>query len=175
MEALKRGPKYGEVCHTLGLAYGKLGQRENAANAFQDALRAEPDRVESYFALANSYSRLEKQGQAVQAAENGLRLKPDSAIGYLCLGCAIHLPGTYDQAVAAYKESLKLNPGQFEALANLGDGHFRLGRAEGALNVLIQAEAIKLNDSKLHDLLGEVYIQSGTPMMPRANTRYCSS
>jgi Flp pilus assembly protein TadD len=68
---------------------------------------------------------------------------------------------TYDQAVAAYKESLKLNPGQFEALANLGDARFRLGRAEDALNVLIQAEAIKSNDSKLHHLLGEVYIQLG--------------
>jgi Flp pilus assembly protein TadD len=47
------------------------------------------------------------------------------------------------------------------SIANLGDARFRLGRAEDALNVLIQAEAIKSNDSKLHHLLGEVYIQLG--------------
>jgi len=39
-ETGRQAGKYGEV---LGLPYSELGQHENAANAFQHALRAEPD------------------------------------------------------------------------------------------------------------------------------------
>jgi len=73
----------------------------------------------------------------------------------------LHRPGTFDKAAAAYENSIELNPSQFEALANLGDAYFRLGRAEDARKVLTQAELIKSDDSKLHCLLGEVYVCLG--------------
>lgn len=160
LRALRLGPEFADVYHTLGAVYSELEQHDNAASAFQNAVRLEPDNADNHCSLAIAYLKLNKPAEAMNSAKEALRLKPDSAEAYLHLGCALHCDSaTFAEAAAAYQKVLQLEPDQFIALGNLGDVNLHMGRLEEAQDALIRAGNINPNDSKLHALLGQVYLR----------------
>jgi Flp pilus assembly protein TadD len=160
LRALRIGPEFAEVYQRLATVYSELEQHDNAASAFQNAVRLEPDNADNHCSLATSYLKLNKPAEAMHSAKEALRLNPESAEAYLCLGCALHYDSeTFAEAAAAYQKALQLQPDQFIALGNLGDVNLQLGRLEEAQDALIRAGNINPNDSKLHALLGLVYLR----------------
>jgi tetratricopeptide (TPR) repeat protein len=160
LRALRLGTEFAEVYHTLGTVYSELEQHDNAANAFQNAVRLEPDNADNHCSLATSYLMLNKPTEAMHSAKEALRLNPNSADAYLHLGCALHYDsGTFAEAAAAYQKALQLQADQFIALGNLGAVSLQMGRLEEAQDALIRAVNINPNDSKLHALLGQVYLR----------------
>jgi protein O-GlcNAc transferase len=160
LRALRLGPEFAEVYHTLGTVYSELEQHDNAASAFQNAIRLEPDNPANHYSLAASFLTQNKPADAIRSAREALKLNPDSADAYLLLGCALHYDSaTLSEAAAAYEKSLQLHPDQFIALGNLGDVNLQMGKLEEAEDAFIKAGNIDPDDSKLHALLGQVYVR----------------
>ena len=160
LRALRLGPEFPDVYHTLGTVYSELEQHDHAASAFQNAVRLEPGNAVNHCSLAASFLTLNKPADAMRSAREALRLNPDSPGAYLLLGCALHCDSaTFAEAAAAYQKSLQLQPGQFIALGNLGDVNLQMGRLGEAEDALVRAGNINPNDSKLHVLLGPVYLK----------------
>src|ERR1700689_2177322 len=68
LRAVRLGGENIEVYHRLGFVYGELERHEDAARAFQNAIRLDPGSADSYCGLALSFMRLEKRVESMQAA-----------------------------------------------------------------------------------------------------------
>jgi tetratricopeptide (TPR) repeat protein len=79
--------------YNLGIDYGNLDRHQDAAAAYEDAIRLNPNHAEAHYNLGITYSKLGQYPQAVQAFNQAVILKPDFAqahfnlgIGYLAQG-----------------------------------------------------------------------------------------
>jgi Flp pilus assembly protein TadD len=53
----------------LGVAHGRLGQRDQEANAEQEAIRLNPDDTRAWFDLGIAYSALGQQSEVITVYE----------------------------------------------------------------------------------------------------------
>jgi len=62
--------------YKLGVKYGNAHLFKQAANAFEEAVKLNPDYAEAYLSLGHAYYDLEQWPQAIDSLERGLALKP---------------------------------------------------------------------------------------------------
>jgi len=106
--------------YNLGTLYMKAGRSSQAALAFEQALKLQPDNFES----ANSLGALLAQSGDVPGAiarfRAALQIKPDFPDALNNLGYALLQTGQADQAYELYQKALSLRPDFPEAYNNLG-------------------------------------------------------
>jgi tetratricopeptide (TPR) repeat protein len=84
------------VVFPRGTVYCELEQYDDAASAFQNTVRIEPDNAYHHCSLAAWYLDQNKPSEAKRSAEEALRSDANLADGYLLLGCALHCdPATF--------------------------------------------------------------------------------
>lgn len=86
---------------------GKLNQ---AIEAYQRAIAADPDNPAIYVALARVQMFAGKYKDALENAENALILNNDNPMAHALRGWALDFLGDYTQAEAAVKRALELDP-----------------------------------------------------------------
>jgi len=62
--------------YKVGVKYGNAGRYREAANAFEQAVKLNPEYADAYLSLGHAYYDLGLWEQAVDSIERGLRLKP---------------------------------------------------------------------------------------------------
>ena len=83
---VKREPEKAIAWQTLGFAYSKLKQYDQAIQAYREALRIQPDDAAAWYNLGNAYNNLKQYDQTIQAYRDALRMKPDDADVWYDLG-----------------------------------------------------------------------------------------
>src|SRR5215470_15468314 len=126
----------------LGMALGRLGQRQDALASFDAAIAAQPDFADAHGNRANVLVELGRVGEAVVSYQRALALQPDSIGDRLNLGTALHRLGRYDEALASYDRVLALAANVPEAHVNRGNVLANLARYEEALASYDRALAI---------------------------------
>ena len=118
--------------NNLGWALKQLERHEEAINAYESALRVNPDfelarnnlqairseriRVqdfEKYFADARASEQRSDHAKAVEAYAKAVALLPNeagTAVAYNNLGWALKQLERYDEAISAYENALRVNP-----------------------------------------------------------------
>lgn len=126
-----KSPGKARVHHSLGDAYVRHGEYENAQKSYEQAIILDP----SYAQALNNLGLLAIDRDAVEA-ENFFRQtiqsEPAFSHAYANLGVALARQGRLPEAEAAYQQALTLQPTLTTAAFNLALLYQRQGKAEQA-------------------------------------------
>src|SRR5215470_11314210 len=154
----------------LGMALGRLGQRQDALASFDAAIADQPDFADAHGNRANVLVELGRVGEAVVSYQRALALQPDSIGDQLNLGTALHRLGRYDEALASYDRVLAsavkvpeahFNRGNADALVARAHVLLALGRVEGALANFDEAIAVAPDRLELLGRLADALLERG--------------
>jgi cytochrome c-type biogenesis protein CcmH/NrfG len=104
--------------YVLGSQLDRLGRRNEALDAYQEATRLQPDEPRFWRALGEAHEGLRQFARAIAAFQQAATLRP-SAEAWTALG-RVHLRvGLFWNAVQDYKHALALAPDDLDALAGI--------------------------------------------------------
>ena len=111
-----------------GQRFGRAGEFESAATAFQAAVDIKPSDPEALANLGISLANLGRLDQAVGVLEKSLALEPANALAQMSLGVVYDRQGKDTDARTRYQATLERDPKNVDALVYLGDLEMRGGR-----------------------------------------------
>jgi len=115
-----RGREIAAEYYNLGNAYLGLGKLDQAARAFESALRLDPGLARADYNLAVAYVRLGRAGEAAAILDRLTADDPDNVTVLLASGWALHEAGRDDEALARYDAAARKAPENQDALYNAG-------------------------------------------------------
>jgi tetratricopeptide (TPR) repeat protein len=106
---------------------------EAAAEAYQQAIKLQPNNAKANAGLGFAYAAMGRYPQAVEAFKQAIRLQPDSPWAYGGLGTAYHMLRRYQESKDAYQQAIRRKPDFAEAHYGLGRTYLMLGDRDGAV------------------------------------------
>jgi Flp pilus assembly protein TadD/mono/diheme cytochrome c family protein len=159
--ALTRTPDDVRTLTALGTALDGAGSWQQAQAEYQKALTVDPENADARFDLAH----LEfKHGSYAEAEQEDRRLlveAPKDASVHNELGAIFSATNRSTDAEHEFETAIALDPGNFDALYNLASIESDNNNLPRATELLQQALKQK-DDADAHQLLGNIYAQSGT-------------
>jgi len=127
----------------LALLYSQLGQKAQAIEQYEAALKISPQNIVALNNLAWLYMGSNKLANAINVAKKALEISPDSPELKDTLGWIYYVNGNYQKSVELLLEAKKGLPDIPDILYHLGKAYYKLGDYEKAQENL--EEAIELN------------------------------
>ncbi len=154
--AIQLDPNFAMAYWSIAQDYHDLGEVGRASEYFTKAfeLREHASERERLRITASYYENV--TGELEKAAQTYLQQiesYPRDTAPHLSLGIVYSSQGWYEKAAAAYRDSLRLAPGDVGPYENLGNSQLALQRFDEARQIVQQAEALKLDDYILHNVL----------------------
>jgi tetratricopeptide (TPR) repeat protein len=115
-----------------GLAQMKAGDRQAAAQTFEQALRSAPSHVGALVSLGSALMGLGRLTEAEARYRQALAARPRQPVALRNLGVLFETHGRHAETLALADEALAAEPGHGEALYARGNALFGLGRFEEA-------------------------------------------
>ena len=148
--------------------YDRDGHVDQAMNAYQSALRLQPDHAPAFSGLAIANWRRFRETRdriwlehAEGNARQAIQRDPLLASGHAALGLVLTAAGALDDAAAALAEALKLDPTNADAIRGRGDLSARERRFDEAERHYQAAIAARPDDPELPGVLGGLYYRVG--------------
>jgi tetratricopeptide (TPR) repeat protein len=123
----------------LGVMLKRQGNVKEAIDQYEQALRFNPDYVESQNNLGAALMGQGKVQEAISHLERASRLAPNSAIVHFNLGVVLFQQGRQQEAIGQYEQALRLTPDYAEAHNYLGAALMAQGKVEEAIGQYEQA------------------------------------
>jgi superkiller protein 3 len=143
---------------TAGDKYLDAVETENAINAYQQAVKLNPDFADAYFKLGIAYSLREKeQGDSQQTTEEPTPTPPKK--GKKDVLALSEADKAFENAAKVYEKILKKNPKDEQALFNLGRAYNKLNKDKEAEKALRQAVKLKPEDVEYQTEFGSILIK----------------
>lgn len=146
-----------------GNALFRLGEWEQAAARYREALALAPSVAETHFSLANALARLGDAPAAIAALREALAHDPGHAGARTNLGNMLRAAGQPEAALDEYRRALYLRPQDPAARYNLGTALADLDRLEEAL--VWFAQAAEAGHVPALTAMGTAHLQLGEPMV----------
>jgi tetratricopeptide (TPR) repeat protein len=162
-DILDRDPGDADLWCLRGVALRAVGQAEEAAHCYREALRLRPNFLEAWNNLGNALVTQKKYDEAITAFDQALRIRPDYAEALNNQGAALRHQGKWSEAAARYRQALALRPNYPDAHNNLGDalqGQSNLEEAEACYR---QALRLRPNFPEALTNLGNVLVRLERP------------
>jgi Tfp pilus assembly protein PilF len=109
------------------------GALEAAVEAFQQALRMQPEYAEALNNLGLALSKLGKGEQAADAFRQALKIDPKMGEVYNNLGFLYHTEAQFDRAVEMFGQAIDNAADSSVAYTNLGNSFYKMQQAEKAV------------------------------------------
>ena len=93
----------------MGNLLKKLGNLDQAIEAFSKAISIRPDFFEAYTNMGNALKDQERFQAALEAHEQALSIKPNFAEAHYNKGNVLKAQGKLDEAIVAFKQVLKFD------------------------------------------------------------------
>lgn len=158
-----RGREIALEYYNLGNAYLELGRLDEAAQAFESALRLDPGIARADYNLAIAYVRLGRAEEAVGILDRLAADDPGNLTTLLALAWALHEAGRDDEALARYDAAAGLAPENQEALYNAGLILWAGGRVREAADRFTRLVAIAPDDTDVLYNLGSLELALDDP------------
>jgi tetratricopeptide (TPR) repeat protein len=135
---LTAAPTPGQPARTVvdwfarGLRAEEEADLEAAAGCYEQALRQDYTRAETWFNLGNVLYSLERKAEAIRAFTRASGLDPEYVEAWNNLGNTLSDEGQADDAVQAYEQALALEPAYMDAHYNLAETLANKGEWERA-------------------------------------------
>jgi tetratricopeptide (TPR) repeat protein len=150
--------------YMLGMSAWRSGEAERATEAFDHALRLDPDHRKSLYNSSRVLLETGNPKQALERIEKGLALEPVSGEGVRLLGRAKYQIGDVDGAIEAYRRALTLDDHDVWAMNNLGLIYIEQGKSAEAIPALARAVELKENSPVFLNNLGTALERAGYPV-----------
>lgn len=161
LKALDLDPFNPAMLDSLGYAYDKKGDREQAEIEFRRAVRADPKYLKARYDLAHVLMARGRMDEARNEAEIMLGLHPDQPRLHGLLA-EIHLARQdYGQAFDESWKAVRLDDRYAEGFNLVGSASRRLGRYDDAVAAYARALALDENDVTARNNLGVCFAQMG--------------
>jgi tetratricopeptide (TPR) repeat protein len=133
---------------------------KEAAEAFQQAVKLDPDFAEAHYRLGLTYSALDREDEAKEFLKKSIELykktvesNPNDAEAFFNLGEAYSVLHQDEEAARAYRQVIRLKPDHEEAYYQLGMSQTRLARYDEAAAAFQKALDLDPNDYRVNDAL----------------------
>jgi tetratricopeptide (TPR) repeat protein/protein involved in polysaccharide export with SLBB domain len=123
-----QGRRDAGVYYREGTRYAVAGRLDEAAAAFEQAVRLDPKNGDAYFSLGNVYSEQGRWDDAVAAYEKAVALRKKDGEAHNNLGVALGRRGEYERAAAAFERAIEIFPDWAEPRFHLSQVYKKLGR-----------------------------------------------
>ncbi len=148
-----------------GAAYERRNRDADAAVAYQDAIREDPNNVQAHINLGAALARMGRMDEAREHFQHAAQLSPNNARAHYNLGAALTRAGQYDEAVHHFEEAARLDThNELNGMAQFGlataYAHMP-GRQADAVAAYRQALATNPNLVEAHYGLAAALAQSG--------------
>jgi len=155
--------EFGRNYLSFGSVYFQRGYLDQAAAAFQIALRDDPESAEALYGIGSVNLDQQKNKEARDCFERALKLRasyPDTlANAWNNLGLLAGREGRVSVAITNFQEALKLSPDHLIALNNLGSAFRQSKRWEEAKQTYEKGLALKPTDAEANYGMGMIYAQ----------------
>jgi tetratricopeptide (TPR) repeat protein len=147
-----------DAFYKQGLAYKQEGKTEQAIDALEHAVAANPHHYMAWASLGNLYKTARKDvPKAVNAYEHAVEgIKKDKVV-WANLGMAYYRNNQIEQALKALTTAAALDPNDGEIRGNLGTVRRQKGDVAGAITDLEAAVRLKPDDAQFANNLGVAY------------------
>lgn len=156
----------------VALDYVKLKDLASADKWMTVAVRKDPRSAGAWRYLGGIKYSENRFAEAIDAYRHCLQLQPEDVPSEDGIGRSLEGLGKDEDAMAAYRQALawqQHNSRRYaQPLLHLGALLARQGRADQAVELLRQAEALRPTDTDVHQALGEAYTQ--LKQWPQAQT-----
>jgi len=147
--------------YMLGLSAWKTGDHIRALEAFDAALRLEPNHRKSLLNSARVLLETSRPKDALNRIEQALAIEPLSGEGLRLLGRAHAALNQSAEAIDAYQRALALDDKDVWAMNNLGYLYIQQGRSNEALPPLARAVELRGNVPVFQNNFGTALERSG--------------
>jgi arylsulfatase A-like enzyme/Tfp pilus assembly protein PilF len=162
LERLLAGhPELLDVRMNVGLNDQRLRRHDEAAQEFQQVLKADPLNVKAHFNLGLSFFELRKLDEATRECQAALALAPYYTRAEDLLGSIALHKNDYHRARERFEHVLTIDPNDYSAHYNLGalaalQGDWNSG--EMHLEAALSSDPL---DPDAHNTLGSLYLRKG--------------
>ncbi|RMF78047.1 MAG: tetratricopeptide repeat protein, partial [Planctomycetota bacterium] len=136
----------GERAKDLGWVHARLGtvlaqQRriDEAIEAFQAAVAANPRDGRTMTGLGLLLGARQRLDEAIEVFEKAIRLDPVFAITHINYGAVLRRAGRLDEAIEQYRTAIRKDPNQARAYVGLSQVLAAQGKLDEAIRVINQA------------------------------------
>ena len=136
----------------------KQQQYEEAAGAFEEAIKLNSENWGYFFNLGLSYKNTKNLEKALAAFQKAIELNPESFSCNVETGEALAKMGKHEEAKAFYKKAIDQNPEEPDVYYNYGVVLINLGKSEEALKALEKAVELKDDYADALYQLGTLYV-----------------
>lgn len=154
-----------KIHHQRGELLLEMKHPEQAALAFQEALRLNPLLTQPRFRLARILQEQGRHEEALQQTLRGLQLNPTNVHAHRTLGNMLRRLGKYQAALEEYGLAIELVPnaqkGQF--WTDMGETHLEMGQRQEALTCFRKAVELNPKQTRCYYLLSRLYLDGGQP------------
>lgn len=146
-----------------GRQFFRQGKYAEAIQAFEQALKADPDQAEIHDAIATAHFVLKQYDKAIEHFTRVTQLKPMDAKAYINLGAVFNRKEDFQKAADILKKAMSRDGKAVEAYYNIGIAYRGLKQPAMAINSY--KEALKINPRMLDAMqnLGNTYLEMNNP------------
>jgi tetratricopeptide (TPR) repeat protein len=134
-------PRDPNIFSALGSAYEAAERLPQALEAYQKAVRNDPENPDRYLDYTRVLMDLDRYDESEQFVREGLAVVPDAYALNVRLGSVQMMSAKYDAARASFYKAIELHPDIAVAYAGVAQSYFKEGRHEEAVKVLETARA----------------------------------
>jgi tetratricopeptide (TPR) repeat protein len=167
-KAIELRPQMYDYLADLGQTYYELGDDQEAAAAYREAVPANPAHI--YNEWGNAFYSLERYQEAVVKYQQSIELNPDDAVVHDNLGGAYHELGEYAEATAALEQAVALDPEYATAYNRWGNTLYAQERYTEAIEKYQKATELAPSTPLYHSDLGWAYF--GVQEYEKASTAF---
>ena len=138
-ETLHRYPQSHKVYLAMGRTYVALEDYADAVDAYRQAIRLQPDNLESQYESGRVLAHQGDCSAAVERFREALRLRPEYGEAHFQLGRCLEMMNSDADAIIAYRNAVRYQPDLVAAHQALGALLFVKHEDAEALNVLQHA------------------------------------
>ncbi|HSI45993.1 MAG TPA: tetratricopeptide repeat protein [Methylophilus sp.] len=147
--------------HLLALALDQSQQFPEAAQAYAQALKLQPNHTELWFNHAIVLTHLNQLAEAEQAYRKAITLNPQFFEAHGNLGTLLQKQGRLDEAITNYHNGLRIQPQDARGHFNLGTAYRDKGQLSEAVRSYERAIELFPNYTDAYNNLGETWRDQG--------------
>jgi tetratricopeptide (TPR) repeat protein len=162
-QILVLAPRLPDVMAFAGTIAMELGQPEEAAAFYEQAVTHKRDFAEAHYNLGNALLQLDRKAAAIEAYRRAAKLRPNLLPAHNNLGNALQSLGRWEEAAQAYRRALTLDPDIPDLHRNLGIVLQGTGDGEGAIAAYRRAIALRPEWTKPYGSLANLLLERHEP------------